>query len=238
MTDSIRVRGIYATALTRLFEEGGHEVVQASGPIEERFENEFENGPADIACETSRDRQGVSLSGAHEAIANTKELLAIERDSFLWDDPTPRGSVFDGRVEGTRGGGAVVSLGEQRGYLPFDDADGYVDVGDELRVQVTESVPPWSSSDPRLSTTIRMPTPGGLAILKKGASGIDAPDAETARIIDLLSVEIPEDWGVSLGRSAREASLTDLETALTRAVGLAEAFDGDDERRPYAGAWC
>lgn len=232
----VTIRGIYTTALTRLFSEAGHEVVQATGPIRERFESEFSDGPADLSCATSRDRQGVSLSGTPEAAAEAKELLAVERDTFVWEDPAPLGSVFEGRVEGTRGGGAVVSLDDGRGYLPFEDTEEYVEDGDTLRVQVTEPTPPWSDDDPRLTTTIRARTPGGLAALEEGGSGIDAPNAETAGLVDLLSVELPEGWGVSLGRHAREASLADLEAGLSRAVELAREFENDDE--PYTTAWC
>lgn len=234
---NVKVRGIYATALTRLFDEAGHGIVQASDPIEARFEGEFAGGAADLACETSRDRQGVGLSGAPEAVDEAKTLLAIERDAFVWNDPTPLGSIYEGRVEGTRGGGAVVSLEDGRGYLPFDESDGYIDEGDQLRVQVVESVPPWSDDLPQVSTTIRAPTPGGLVALERGGSGIDAPDAETAGLVDLLSVEVPKNWGVSLGPSARGASLAELEGALSRAADLAGGFDGD-ESAPYAGAWC
>ncbi len=231
------VRGIYATALTQLLVEADHEVVQASEPIEERFETAFENGPADLACGTSRDRQGVGLSGTPGALAEAKELLAVERDTFVWDDPTPLGSIHEGRVEGTRGGGALVSLDDGRGYLPFDESEEYVEEGDGVRAQVVEPSPPWSDDDPRLSTAIRAPTPGGLATLRKDESGIDAPDAETAGLVDLLSVDLPDGWGVSLGRRAREASLADLEAGLSRAEALAGEFD-DGDATPYAGAWC
>lgn len=233
----IALRGIYTTALTRLFGEAGHEVVQATDPIRERFEGEFGDGPADLSCTTSRDRQGVSLSGDPEAVAEANELLAVGRDTFRWDDPTPLGSVHQGTVEGTRGGGAVVSVEGGRGYLPFDDTDDYVDEGDSLRVQVVKPVSPWSGDDPRVTTTIRAETPGGLAALEEGASGIDAPDEETAGLVDLLSVETPDGWGVSLGRRARGASLAELESALSRAAALAEGFE-DGETAPHATGWC
>lgn len=234
----VAIRGVYTTALTHLFTAAGHDVVQATEPIEERFEHEFGHGPADLACEASRDRQGVSLSGTPEAVEEAATLLAVDRDSFVWDDPTPLGSVFEGTVEGTRGGGAVVSLPEGRGYLPFDDAEGYVEEGDTLRVQVTEPTPPWSDDDPRVSTTIRARTPGGLAALREGESGIDAPDAETAGLVDLLSVEVPEGWGIALGRRARGASLADLEAGLSRTVELAGEFEDGNIAEPYATAWC
>lgn len=233
----VAIRGIYTTALTRLFSEAGHDVVQATDPIRERFDREFDDTPADLAVETSRDRQGVSLSGTREAVEGAKELLAVGRDTFSWDDPTPMGAVFEGRIEGTRGGGAVVSLDGGQGYLPFGDTEEYVEEGDSLETQVVDPTPPWSDDDPRLSTTIRVQTPGGLATLEKGGSGIDAPDEETAGLIDLLSVGIPENWGISLGRRARGASLADLEAGLSRAAALVETFKSGGSI-PYATAWC
>ncbi|WP_122090656.1 DUF402 domain-containing protein [Halalkalicoccus subterraneus] len=233
----VALRGIYTTALSRLFSEAGHEVVQATEPIHERFAEEFPDGPANLSCATSRDRQGVSLSGDPDAVAEAKELLAVGRDAFRWDDPTPLGSIHEGTVEGTRGGGAVVSLDGGRSYLPFDDTEGYVEKGDTLRVQVTDPAAPWSGDDPRVSTAISARTPGGLAALREGESGIDAPDAETAGLVDLLSVEVPDGWGVSLGRRARGAGLDDLDEALSRAAVLAGEIE-EGESNPYAGAWC
>lgn len=233
----VAIRGIYTTALTRLFSEAGHEVVQATDPIRERFDREFSDGPADLSCATSRDRQGVALSGTDEAVREGRELLAVGRDTFVWNDSTPLGAVFEGQVEGTRGGGAVVSLEGGEGYLPFDETEEYVEEGDSLRVQVVEPAAPWDEDDPRVSTTIRARTPGGLATLEEDGSGIDAPNAETAGLVDLLSVDVPENWGVSLGRRAREASLDDLNEALSRAADLAGAIESD-ESSPYASAWC
>ncbi|MCL7416947.1 MAG: DUF402 domain-containing protein, partial [Halalkalicoccus sp.] len=48
---------------------------------------------------------------------------------------------------------------------------------------------------------------------------------------------VPENWGVSLGRRAREASLAELEAGLSRAVALAGEFEAGGSN-PYASAWC
>jgi hypothetical protein len=257
---NVRIRGIYATALTRRFRAAGHDVVQVTDPIEERFDAAFDADPAALAVETSRDRQGVGLCGDREVVEAGRELLGIERDTFRWTDPTPFGAVHDGVVTDTRRGGASVSLGDGVGYLPFSDSDDYVDRGDRLRVQVTEQTPPWDDDDPRLSTTVRAPTPGGLAALVLGGEGIDAPDEGTAGLIDLLSVDLPDGWGVELDGNAKGASLAELEGALGAAAALADDLeadvdDGSDEdgngseggsgddlprqlAEPYAGAWC
>jgi probable ribonuclease FAU-1 len=248
---NVRIRGIYATALTRRFRAAGHDVVQATDPIQGRFDAEFGDGPADLAVETSRDRQGVGLYGDADSVEAGRELLGVERDTFRWPDPTPFGSIHAGVVEDTGGGAATVALGGGRtGYLPFSESDDYVEEGDRLRVQVSEPTPPWDDDDPRLSTTIRAPTPGGMAALVEDGRGIDAPNEETAGLVDLLSLDLPEGWGIELGSGARGASLAALERALRDAAALAEELDDDrgdgadasDEPErsaaPYAGAWC
>ena len=55
-TPTVRVRGIYTTALTRLFEDRGLSVVQASPPIRDRFDDEFAVAPADAAVSTNSSR--------------------------------------------------------------------------------------------------------------------------------------------------------------------------------------
>lgn len=238
---NVRIRGIYATALTRLVSEAGHEIVGASEPIRERFDRAFGDGPADLAIRTTADRQGVGLHGEPDAVEGGRALLDIERDTFRWADPTPFGATYTGTVEDTNNGGATVSLGEGSGFLPFSESNGYIDRGDQVRVQVADPTPPWSDDDPGLTTTIRAPTPGGMAALIADANGIvDAPDDETAGLVELLSVEIPSGWGVELGPGARGADLADLETEIEAAADLAGELEGDsdDPTTPYASAWC
>jgi len=158
-----RVRGIYTTAITRLLSETGREVVQASEPIRERFERSFDAAPADVSIETTRDRQGIEISGtpdAVEPVANELEDLAI--DTFRWPDDVSRGAVFDADVlEAGGGSGAVVDLGDgRRGFLKYDDADGYVDAGNRYRVQVHEPAPPWDDDRPFVRPTLEVQ--GGL----------------------------------------------------------------------------
>ena len=119
MTAAVRVRGIYATALTRLALDAGHAVVDASPPIRRRFDAAFGDAPPDVRVETTADRQGVGVRGDPEAVAALRERLAgVGRDALSWRDPTPPGTVLDGEVTETLGGGAVVALrvgGDQPG---------------------------------------------------------------------------------------------------------------------------
>ncbi|MFC4542763.1 DUF402 domain-containing protein [Halosolutus amylolyticus] len=228
---TVRVRGIYTTAVTHLLDENGFEVVQASDPIEERFDSSFEAVPADVSIETSRDRQGLAVSGAPDAVAAVVDQfddLAI--DTFHWDAAAPRGAVFDGDViEADGGGGAVVDLGDgRRGYLDYDDVDGYVDTGNRYRLQVREPAPPWDDDRPRVAPSLEVQ--GGLCTLSRDRHGVSAAlrgerADELVGMTDLLSTDIPEGWGLRWQPSAADADLDAMGTALDRAVDRAAALE-------------
>ncbi|OAQ51531.1 hypothetical protein HTG_15865 [Natrinema mahii] len=226
-----RVRGIYTTAVTQLLCEGDHEVVQASDPIRERFEGSFETAPADVTLETTRDRQGVEISGESDAVETVAgALVGLAIDAFRWESDVPRGAVFDAEVlEAGGGGGAVVDLGEgRRGYLAYDAVDGYVDAGDRYRVQVSEPAPPWDDDRPRVDPALEVA--GGLCTLSRDRSGVSAAlrgerAEELVGMTDLLSVEIPEEWGLRWQHAAADADLEAMGTALEDAASRVRALE-------------
>ena len=247
---NVRIRGIYSTALTQLFLRSGFDVVGASGPIDRRFDEEFPATGHDAAVETTDDRQGIGVEGDPEAVPAVRETIldTLARDTFAWPDPTPRGSVFRGQVTETLGGGAVVDLtirsgGEDdttggpmttdhlasEGYLPYDNADEHVSVGDEFRVQVTASSPPWESRRPELDTAIR--AYGGVAVLERGRARttVDTHDDQAARelagMTDLLRLEPPDGWGLRWAHAATELEMNALEAGLERAIERADTLE-------------
>ena len=249
----VRVRGIYATALTRSLLDAGHEVVQASPPIRRRFDADLPAADHDASVGTTDDRQGVGVAGDPDAVPAVRDhLFGVGRDALAWDDPTPRGAVFDGVVRETLGGGAVVDLGESgaEGYLPFDNAEGHVGEGDHLRVQVFDPAAPWADDRPVFDTRVR--AMAGLATLVPGREGVrvtgadDADARELAGMTDLLPVDVPDDWGVEWSRDARDAGMDALGDALARAADRARTLDDALEEpqdepgvvaAPTAGAW-
>ncbi|WP_049984098.1 DUF402 domain-containing protein [Halorubrum sp. BV1] len=238
---NVRIRGIYTTAITRLLLDAGHEVVDASGPIRRRFEAEFPTAPPDVRVETTADRQGVGAHGDPEAIADLREHIGeIGLDTLAWTDPAPTGTVLDGEVTETLGGGAVVRLrvgtdetesgGDKgskttEGYLPYGTVDDHVETGDPVRVQVREPAAPWTDRRPTLDGALRLG--GDLVSLEPGSgTRVDVRNDETARelagMVDLLGLEPPEGWRAVWKSSAVDAGTDELEAGLRVAIEAAE----------------
>jgi hypothetical protein len=224
-----RVRGVYATALTRAVLDADHEVVDPSTPIRDRFgDDAFAEGLADVRVAATDDRQGAVVTGEADPAATATDLLESQGvDALSWRADAPPDAVFDARVTATRGGGAVCDLGPGEGYLPFDDADGYVEVGDRRRVVVVDPAPPWADRLPELAERLRVRV--GPATLVRGDDGTTVEgrgdDArELARMLDVVGVDPPEGWGLRLDRTAADAGLSAVETAVERAAARADAL--------------
>ncbi|WP_049937412.1 DUF402 domain-containing protein [Haloplanus natans] len=226
---NVRCRGIYTTALTRRFLDAGHDVVSASDPIRERFDADFGTDPHDVTVETTDDRQGVGVAGAPDAVSRAVGMLDPTRDTFAWASPAPRDAVFDARITETLGSGAVCDLGDAEGFLPFGSVDAHVEVGDDVRVQVSESAAPWVDRRPVLDGGVC--ARAGPATLVRGESGItvdsydDEAGRELAGMTDLLGIDPPDGWGLVWADAATEADMGALETALKRAVEHAETLE-------------
>ncbi|MHB9288618.1 DUF402 domain-containing protein [Halobacteriales archaeon Cl-PHB] len=213
---TVRVRGIYTTALTHLLDG----VVQASPPIQDRFDADLPEERAATRLDTTRDRQGAAVVGDGDRVTEVVTTLAdLGRDTFTWDADLPSGAVYAGEVTETLGGGAVVDVGDGEGYLPFSATSRRIETGDELRVQVTDPRPPWGDGRPELDTTVRIE--GGLASLVRGrTTGSAGPE-----LADLLSVEPPAGWGIDWDRGAEEAGLDALGEVLAALSKRAERLD-------------
>ncbi|MFQ3476623.1 DUF402 domain-containing protein [Halonotius sp. F2-221B] len=223
----VRIRGIYTTALTKLALDAGWTVVDASAPIERRFDADFDSGGHDVAIETTADRQGVGVAGAPAAVETvTSRLAEIGIDTCWWNDPAPVGAVIDGQVADTTGRGAIVDLGSTEGYLPFDSIENHVDTGDTVRVQVRESTPPWSDSRRRLGGGIRVSTDLVTLRPEDGSPTVDSYDDAAARellgMAELLEIDAPDGWRIQWQHAATEASMAELRAALETATAQAE----------------
>ena len=224
---SVRLRGIYTTALTKQFLDAGWRIVDASEPIERRFGNTFPPGAVDVSVETTDDRQGVGLAGEPEMIGEAASLLAaVGVDTFEWTDSAPAGTVLDGIVADTGRRGAVVDLGEREGYLPYGSIEEHVEDGDVVRVQVRTARPPWADDRPLLATELVASTGLVDLLAESGPPTVDSHDEAAARelvgMTDLLGVEAPDGWRIRWTHAATDASMDALRAALDRAADRAE----------------
>jgi len=226
----VKVRGVYATAATRLLLDAGHDVVEPSDAIRERFDAEFGDGTADVEVRASDDYLGAYAvgDGAHYVA----ETLARGRDSFVFD-ALPVGAVRDATVEETAGSGAFVGFEDGRGFLPYSKTDDRVEEGDELRVTVIEEASPWSDGSPVVAAGERVGN--GLVTLVRGGSGarVEGGSAEDAtqlsRTAATLGAEPPSGWGVVYSRDAVDADMDALAEALEDAAVRAEEGADDGE---------
>jgi hypothetical protein len=233
---SVRVRGIYTTALTHLLDEAGLDVVQASGPIRARFDREFPVERAGAAVSTTDDRQGVGVSGDRETVARVVDLLTdVGRETLSWADPLAERAVYAGEVTETLSGGAVVDCGDGEGFLPYSNSDERVETGDRLRVQVREGAPPWTDGRPVLDTTVAVR--GELLTLVRGESS--STTAGGPAMLDVIAADPRAGWGVSWEGASDDADFDALASALSAANERAEAIDdalaestGPEERAP------
>jgi len=216
----VKIRGIYTTALThRLAESDGFDVVQASPAITDRFDRDLPLEPAEATVWTTDDRQGVGVVGP--AAPGIRELLRrVGRDTLTWRDAAPRGAVVDGTVTETKGSGAIVDLGERSGFLPFSNSDDHVETGDRLRVQVTETRPPWDNGRPVLDTTFDIQRPL-VTLVRDGASRASGQP----ELAELLPTDPPDGWRTRWDRADDDAGLDALGDALDGAVERAAELD-------------
>jgi len=218
MSHSVRVRGIYATALTALLDS----VVQASPPIRDRFESSFSLQPAEVAVESTGDRQGVGVIGNPDGVeAVTRELCEVGRDTLAWSATLPRGAVYAGEVVETLGSGSLVDVGDGEGFLPYSKTARRVEEGDCLRVQVDEPRPPWRDGRPVMDTTLRVH--GALVDLVRG--GTSSAGTAGPELADLVPSDPPEGWVPVWGPDSDDAGLDALDEALSRAAGHARGLD-------------
>jgi len=219
---SVRVRGIYATALTRLLSEAGIDVVQASGPIEDRFDADFPVERAGAAVTTTDDRQGVGVSGDSDAVQRVVTALRdLGRDTLSWADSLPERAVYAGKVTETLGSGAVVDCGDGEGFLPYSNSDERVETGDPLRVQVREGAAPWTDGRAVLDTAIAVR--GELLTLVRGDS--NSTTAAGPAMLDVVAADPREGWGVAWEPASDDAGFDAIADALEAANERAAAID-------------
>lgn len=228
----VRIRGIYATALTAVLHEAVT-IVHPSAAIDGRFDESFAVTDWDVTVDSTEDRQGIGVIGTSNGVSTVGEYVReCGIDVFSWEDPAPLGTVFTAEVIEELGRGAVVDLGPREGFLPYTDTDTYVSAGDELRVQVHEPAPPWTDQRPVVGTDVWIF--GGLVDLIRGddtgpvQADRSEPKNELVRMVDTIGPNIPTGWTVRFEDAAEDADVQAVRDAIKQVISRVNDSQSED----------
>lgn len=243
----VRVRGIYATALTRTFLDAGLTVVQPSEPIAQRFSAELPAEPAAARVHSTPNDEGLRVSGTAEAVAAVIGAVdGIDAPVWSWSAALPTWALLVGEVTETTEHGALVDVGrDQSAFLPYSQTADFVERDDRLVVQVSEPSPPWVP-DRRPVVTTNLRVGNELATLGEHLDGVTGPDA-LVNAMDRLGIDRPREWGLAWHAPAAELGISTLGPTVTRLAEAATTLRSAREestvtelgpiRQPHSTSW-
>ena len=126
----VRVRGIYATAITKLLLDRGIKVSHPSKVIRERFGIEESGEPPTVTVKDTDQKHGVVVVGEYEHGKRVFEILkeiAVAR----WISKLPLHGIIKGEVVDVRDRKSIVDLGGYKGVLEEE-----LEVGKKILVDV------------------------------------------------------------------------------------------------------
>ena len=114
----VRVRGIYATALSKILLDRGFKIVEASEKIAERFSIELETDPADVTVKCTDIEDEVLVVGSpREALEVYNTITEELKYVFTWRSSIELYAVYKGLIVEKTGDYCTVDLGGVRGQL-------------------------------------------------------------------------------------------------------------------------
>ncbi|WP_237697113.1 DUF402 domain-containing protein [Desulfurococcus amylolyticus] len=109
----VRIRGIYATALTKLLMDKGHSIVQPSEKIASRFNIGIDNSPSDVTVKDKDDGDGVVVIGfPSEAREIYNDIVSAIPYTFRSISQVELHSIYLARVEKNTGDTCIVDTGD------------------------------------------------------------------------------------------------------------------------------
>jgi hypothetical protein len=213
---TLRIRGLYAAALTSLFRQYPHvcEVVQPDDEIQVRLNQAWRMDSPDVTLDDHPDARGsrdtIRVAGPADAVEQILQLLQEHCfDSLIRRESSQVGATYMGlvgvvsRVRRR----AVVYMGEQRAgilSLRYDDRD--LRVGSYLPVRI-EALSTDGDDRPQLSTVVTVP--GQYAVLTSSPSvklSKQISDTETRERLQLLGdAQATGGWGILWRTAAQHA---------------------------------
>lgn len=211
----IRIRGIYSTALTKLFLDNGFDIVQPSLEIAERFSlNPERYLSPQIDVVDRYDKQGINAEVLYNLTQKFIDILFNNfSDVIIRKSRVQKGAIYKGIVyrPAPKGGYLVKITPQQDAWLPINDSKKQeVTLGDPVVVEVKGVEE--STGIPRVSTQISIP--GDFAVLISEESvRVSHKIKGNARdkLIELGKILRPEGWGIIWRTGAMNAEIAELQ---------------------------
>lgn len=205
---SIRLRGIYATALAALLQEHRWRVVQPPTELQTLLSDRF--APFDLEIKDREDHHGVIALGTADSVNALKELLFAELpDVICVPAPVELGAIYLGIVSKKRAWGYEIDLGETMGFLPQTELDCPLQKGEAVRVQIKE----FTLTQPIVTT--KLSVAGRFVVLSQeqgvGISKEITDSKERERLLSLGRKFCANGWGVIWRTSAYQRDIRDLQ---------------------------
>ncbi len=225
---SVRIRGIYSTALTKLFLDNGFRISQPSQKIVERLGLEKSYDDFDVDIYDKKDRHGIIVTGT--GADNIKNVLEDEFiDVFFRKMPYQLYGIYKGIVVKRDERYVYVDIGSAIGTVIIEEVPDAME-GDELLVQVKKH-----NLLPHLSVLLTVP--GDYAVLIPKPIGSqrhvkisrkirDNEERERLRILG-LSLDLG-DWGVLWRTAAAYKDWNLLRDELVKLSKLADKLKDAD----------
>ncbi|GIX46803.1 MAG: RNA-binding protein [Candidatus Tectimicrobiota bacterium] len=234
---TVRLRGIYAAALTQLFLQHGPpwEVVQPTPEVRARLDYPWRADSPDVDIDDEPDARGyrevIRVAGMAEAVDPALELIRSRCfDVIVHREPWQIGAIYLG-VVGLRSRArrqAIVYLGDGlEGLLPLRQDEPEVPVGARVPVRIT-AIPKEGDERPQVSTILTVP--GHYAVLTT-APGIKVSkqitDPALRQRLQQLGASVPTDgWGIIWRTAAEHAEepvlVAELQALCQKARALQE----------------
>ncbi|MEM4748551.1 MAG: DUF402 domain-containing protein [Thermosphaera sp.] len=113
----VRVRGIYATALSHIFLKNNYTIVQASDIIVQRLKIAFDPSPPHVTVKDGEDDSILVMGKPEESRIVFDRLISHLKYVFKLNPRVNLHSVYVGRVERVEPSYCIVNLGEFKGVL-------------------------------------------------------------------------------------------------------------------------
>lgn len=203
MSTRVRVRGITATAVSKILLDRGYRIVQASNIIRERFNLSPDTSPADVTVKDADEDELLVLGFYGHADKVYEDLVEVLEYPIKWVSPVGLHSIHVGLVRERVGDKCIVEIGNNvKGILPNCNTD----IGKKVLVGVSKA-PIKPGEEAFLTRYIRVVGEYVSLIYGKPSLTISEHVRDQDKRDYLLAIAMSKIMGSGLGVHLRSSSM-------------------------------